>query len=95
MTTNTAIGIQSGRLSAPEHRLQHRDYLVALRRPSEFTGGAQESTHDSEYPNLPRPGAFTYRDKLTAHHAFEATFARTSAIKIIENAAGENWSVSA
>ena len=32
---------------------------------------------------------------LSAHHAFVASFARTSAIKIIENACGGNWSVSA
>jgi ClpP class serine protease len=32
---------------------------------------------------------------LSMHHTFVATFARTSGIKIIENAAGGNWSVSA
>jgi len=33
-------------------------------------------------------------DVLSAHHSFVATFARTSAIKIIQNATGANWTVS-
>lgn len=32
---------------------------------------------------------------LSAHHSYVATFARSSTIKIIENARGGNWSVSA
>lgn len=32
---------------------------------------------------------------LSVHHSYVATFARTNAIKIIENAIGANWSVSA
>lgn len=32
-------------------------------------------------------------DILSVHHAFVATFARTSALKVIENAAGANWIV--
>lgn len=32
-------------------------------------------------------------DILSVHHAYVATFARTNAIKIIENALGANWIV--
>jgi len=32
---------------------------------------------------------------LATHHAFVASFSRTSAIKIIENAHGGNWTVAA
>ena len=32
-------------------------------------------------------------DVLSVHHSFVATFARTNAIKIIENASGSNWVV--
>ncbi len=34
-------------------------------------------------------------DILSVHHAFVATFARTNSIKIIENAIGGNWNISA
>ncbi|OPH84242.1 hypothetical protein B2M20_02930 [Nitrobacter vulgaris] len=34
-------------------------------------------------------------DILSVHHAFVATFARTSAIKVIQNATGANWTVGA
>jgi hypothetical protein len=34
-------------------------------------------------------------DVLSVHHAFIATFARTNALKVIENANGANWVVGA
>ena len=34
-------------------------------------------------------------DILSAHHAFVATFAKTQAIKVIQNAAGATWTVTA